>query len=355
MKTNYKQLAFAREYRGYSQSELANKISGLSQPNLSKYEKGFNSLSEELVFNIIEFLGFPIEWLYQNVSNVPENAHYRKRATLSKREKKSIEYGNRLVGFVVDQMSDAIDWPEFKHVPMDIQDGHTPKSIAKYARKVLGLNNGVPVSDIFTLLENKGIVVIEVNVHQKFDGVSFITDGGIPIIIINKNFNNDRKRRTLAHEYGHILMHCYFPIPDYRTEKIREDEVEEFTSEFLMPEDYIKVMIGNIKIGDLAELKRYWLTSMSSIVRRAKDLGFIDSDRYTYFNIELSRGGRSDDAVDVYIDEPSLFVEAYKLHKEHLGYTDEELANAFSIPLDVVTTYLNPPSLRLVHNLKKAL
>ncbi len=353
MKINYRQVTFAREYRGYSQSQLADNISGLSQPNLSKYEKGFNSLSDDLVLSIIDFLGFPISWLYQNISNIPENAHYRKRATLSKKDKTSIEFGNRLIGYIVDQMSDSIDWPEFKHIPMDIQEGHTPKSIAKYARKVLGLNNGVAIADIFTLLENKGIVVIEIDVHPKFDGVSFITDGGTPIIILNKNFNNDRKRRTLAHEYGHILMHCYFPIPEYRTEKIREAEVEIFTSEFLMPEEHVSKMISNLKLGDLVELKRYWLTSMSSIVRRAKDLGYISPDRYTYFNIELSRGGRSDDLVEVYIDEPNLFKEAYKLHKEELGYSDVDLANAFNIPTDAIVDYLNPPSLRLVHNLKK--
>lgn len=353
MKINYRQVTFAREYRGYSQSELSSKISGLSQSNLSKYEKGFNSLSDDLVLNIIEFLRFPKSWLYQNISNIPENAHYRKRATLSKKDKTAIEYGNRLIGFIVDQMSDSIDFPEFKHVPMDIQEGHTPKSIAKYSRKVLGLNNGLPVTDIFTLLENKGIVVIEIDVHQKFDGVSFITDKGIPIIIINKNFNNDRKRRTLVHEYGHILMHCYFPIPEYRTEKIREEEVEDFTSEFLMPEEYISGMVNNLKLGDLYELKKYWLTSMSSIVRRAKDLGYINNDRYTYFNIELSRGGRSDDEVEVYIDEPSLFKDAYKLHKVELGYSEEDISNAFCIPVDAIVNYLNPPSLRLVHNLKK--
>uniref|UniRef100_UPI00404B43E3 helix-turn-helix domain-containing protein n=1 Tax=Flavobacterium sp. TaxID=239 RepID=UPI00404B43E3 len=349
MKINYRQVTFAREYRSYSQSELASKIPGLSQSNLSKYEKGFSSLSDDLVFTITNFLGFPINWLYQNISNIPENAHYRKRATLSKKDKSAIEFGNRLIGYIVDQMSDSIDWPEFKHIPMDIQEGHTPESIAKYARKVLGLNNGVPVVNIFSLLENKGILIIEISVHLKFDGVSFITDKGVPIIIINKNFNNDRKRRTIAHEYGHILMHSYFPIPAFRTEKIREEEVELFTSEFLMPEDYIRKMVVNLKLGDLVELKRYWLTSMSSIVRRAKDLGYIESDRYTYFNIELSRGGRSDDSVEVYIDEPNLFKEAYYLHKQELGYSDQDIADAFNIPYDVVIDFLNPPSLRLVH------
>ena len=45
---NPKQLTFVREYRGYSQTELASYIPGLSQSNLSKYEKGIGTLSEEV-------------------------------------------------------------------------------------------------------------------------------------------------------------------------------------------------------------------------------------------------------------------------------------------------------------------
>lgn len=351
MNLYHKQIAFAREFRGYSQSGLSSQIQGLSQSNLSKFEKGFNTLSEELIFKIIDFLDFPIGWLNQNVSNFSENAHYRKRSTLTKRDKTTIEYGNRLIGFIIDQMSDSIDWPDFKHMPLDIEEGHTPISIARHARKVLGLTDGEPIEHVCTLLESNGIVIVETDAHEKFDGVSFISDGGTPIIIINKNFSNDRKRRTLIHEYGHILMHCYFPIPSHRTEKIREKETEEFTSEFLMPEKSIRQMLMGLRLNDLAELKRYWLTAMSSIIRRARDLGCISQDRYVYFNIELSRSGRKkDEGVDVYIDEPNLFKEAYQLHKIELGYSDEDLSKAFSLPVDVIKRYLNPSKLRVVRN-----
>lgn len=344
MHFNHNQITFAREYRGYSQSELASKITGLSQPNLSKHEKGFDVLSNDMVEKIMDFLNFPKEWLFRSILNFSENTHYRKRATLTKRDKTKIELTNRMIGHLIDQMSDSLEWPEFKHVPLDIQEGYTPKNIAQHARKVLNINQGVPVSNICTLLESKGILVVQVNAHPKFDGVSFLTDQGTPVIIINKNFSNDRKRRTLAHEYGHILMHCYFAIPSHRTEKIREQEVEEFTSEFLMPEKFLKPMLRGLKIGDLAELKRYWLTSMSSIVRSAKEFGLITKDRYTYFSIELSRGGRSDDKVKVTIDEPNLFIEAYNIYKNTLDYSKEDIARAFSVPLDVVQDFLEPPS-----------
>ena len=53
---NHKQLTFAREYRGDSQTELAESIKGLSQSNLSRFEKGFGVLSDDVQKKIIDFL-----------------------------------------------------------------------------------------------------------------------------------------------------------------------------------------------------------------------------------------------------------------------------------------------------------
>ncbi len=59
-----KQLKMAREYRGYNQSELANQIEGLSQANLSKFEKGFEGMiSDEKLKVIMQFLDWPFDWL----------------------------------------------------------------------------------------------------------------------------------------------------------------------------------------------------------------------------------------------------------------------------------------------------
>ncbi len=63
MEINYKQIIFAREYRGYSQTELASKIVGLSQSNLSKYEKGIGPLSTDVLNRIIDFLDFQLTFM----------------------------------------------------------------------------------------------------------------------------------------------------------------------------------------------------------------------------------------------------------------------------------------------------
>ena len=81
---NHKQLTFAREYRGYSQTELAESIKGLSQSNLSRFEKGFGVLSDDIQKKIIEYLNFPEEFFNRKINSRIENANYRKRASIGK-------------------------------------------------------------------------------------------------------------------------------------------------------------------------------------------------------------------------------------------------------------------------------
>lgn len=342
MEINHKQLTFAREYRGYSQTELAKLIDGLSQSNLSKFEKGISILSDELIEKVIYFLNFPLGFFKESISNKVENPHYRMRSTISKKMVNEIESRVKLSGYIIDHMTEAIEWPEFMLDILNIDDGYSPETIAKHTRKRIGLSPNEPVEDIFQLFENNGFIIIELELTEKFDGVSIRTDEGNPVIIINKNFSNDRKRFTLAHELGHMLMHVLgdFPIPDYRDQKEREKEANRFASEFLMPEEAIRSSLFNLKLSSLAELKRYWLTSMASIVHRAYDLDCINKDRYTYLNIEMSRMGlKKDEKLNVTIDNPTIFDTACKMHKNDLEYTDGELAEAFCLPLDIINEF----------------
>lgn len=341
MKINHKQLTFAREYRGYSQTDLSSMIEGLSQPNLSKFEKGLSTLSDELLSKIISFLDFPFDFLSKNISNESNTAHFRKRSTITKKNKTDIEQSYKIIGYLVDEMADSLMWPEFTFKTLDIEDGYTPQYIATYTRKFLGLKPNEPVRDICNYLEINGIIIVELDAIEKFDGVSFISDNGYPIIVLNKNFSNDRKRFTIAHELGHLLMHSVNnpAIPEHRLKEL-ENEANTFASEFLMPKEAIKSSLFNLKLSYLAELKRYWLTSMASIIRRAKDLDCITKETYTYLNIEFSRKGlKKNEGLDIYIDTPELFRKGYLMHKTDLAYSDFELANGFSLPVDIIKRY----------------
>lgn len=346
MKINHRQLTFVREYVGFSQSELAQKIPGLSQSNLSKFEKGFSTLSDEILDRVIDFLKFPKDFYFRKISNKSETAHYRKRTGITKKVRSEIEYGYRLIGYLVDQMAESVIWPDFALKPFDLEEGYNPTYVAKHTRKLLGLSDGEPVIMINELLEANGIIIVEVDVSDKFDGVSFVSDDGYPVMVINRSFSNDRKRFTIAHELGHLLMHSLNTpaIPDHRDQKIQELEANQFASEFLMPADAIKNSLYNLRLSYLAELKSYWHTSMLSIVKRAIDLNCINNEWYKYLNIEISRGGRveTENSVPVFIDQPKLFTKAYNLHKTELGYSDHDLSSAFSLPQYVIKKYCDP-------------
>ena len=338
---NHKQLTFAREFKGYSQTELSNKIQGLSQSNLSKFEKGLGVLSEDLQKKIIDFLGFPEDFYNRKINTIIENANYRKRATVSKTKILKFENKCKVIGYVIDELSESIEWPDFKLAPLNVEDGYAPEYIANYTRRLLKVNVDEPIKNIFSILETAGIIIYEINDDEKFDGVSFITDKGNPIIIVNKNFSNDRKRFTIAHELGHILMHNEnnFPISSYRD---KEKEANQFASEFLMPENYIKNSLRNLKLSEVGNLKRYWLTSMSSIIRRAKDLKCIDDNRYKYFLIEMSRNGfTKKEPIEVFIDKPTCLKNAINLFKTDLAYSLEDFSNYTALPKDIIDELFN--------------
>ena len=238
MKFNNKQLTFVREYLGYSQTSLASHIKGLSQSNLSKFEKGVGLLSEDVIKRIIDFLGFPEEFYEEKISNNVENAHYRRKAGIIKSKKDHIECANKLIGYIIDEMSESIEFPPIGLCMLDLEDGYTPESAAQFTRKYMGLKDE-PIENICSLLERYGIIIVEQDYDVDiFDGVSFVTDEGFMVLILNKNYSNDHKRFTIAHELGHIIMHLSskYPIPDHRD---KENEANRFASEFLMPESAI--------------------------------------------------------------------------------------------------------------------
>jgi len=328
MKVNHSQLTLAREYRGLTQTELSKAVQGLSQSNLSKFEKVF------------ETLNFPKEFFAKKINIDLEIANYRKKSSISKTLLQDFETSCKFIGYLIDEMADSVDYPDFSLVTLDLEEGYTPEEAAIFTRKNFRIATDEPIHDIFKVIENKGIIIYELNTDEKFDGISFFTPKGFAVIVINKRFTNDRKRFTLAHELGHLVMHCSpdFPIPIGRN---KEQEANDFASEFLMPKSAIMKSLGNLKMSALSALKNYWLTSKAAIVKRAQSLGAIDKDRYRFLNIELSRSGEKKKEKDtVSIDYPQVFSTSVGLHLKELGYTENELAGAFSLPLDIIQKYL---------------
>ena len=131
-----------------------------------------------------------------------------------------------------------------------------------------------PIPSVIEMLEEKGVRVIEIDAPAAFDGLSTFV-GNIPVIVINKNFPDDRKRFTALHELGHLLL----TIEDGADE---ERICHAFAGAMLLPDDCLNRLLGdtrhNIALGELVSIKEQYGISIQAIIKRAELKGIIDSN-----------------------------------------------------------------------------
>jgi Zn-dependent peptidase ImmA (M78 family)/transcriptional regulator with XRE-family HTH domain len=276
MKINGDMLILARESRGLTQQELAQK-SGISQSAIAKAEGGVRTdWDDENVKSVATALRFPVEFFTQNeqLLSFGSSAYfYRKRATIPAPDRKRIHSIVNLLRIAVRQYIKLIDIEPSRVLPqVSIEDyGYSAAKVAHTIRGMWNLPDG-PVKDLTALIESAGVLIMPCPFETKaIDGTSLRLADMPPLIFINSDLPADRWRFTLAHELAHLVMH---PVPH---EKM-EDEANEFAAELLTPAHEIKPQLLQIrgwKLADLVQLKLFWKVSISMILMRAKGLGVL--------------------------------------------------------------------------------
>jgi Zn-dependent peptidase ImmA (M78 family)/DNA-binding XRE family transcriptional regulator len=329
---NPQMLALAREMRGLTQLELSKKV-GVDQSNFSKIEKGLLQSSLDLLKLIGSALDFPQSFFYKK--NSLQNFspfYYRKRVTLSTKDLCKIEAQFKVLALCVDELLSSVDIPDFNIPPVTVKPDNSPSEIARKVRSFLQISPG-PINNIVKTLEASGIMVYFLKeTPEKFDGMTMITTKSKPIIFINSNMPNDRKRHTLAHELAHIVMHIR-NLNDFNKDNATLDkEADEFASEFLMPLLECRYELEKLRMSQLGVLKSYWKVSKSSIIVKAFNNRFIDDKKYKTYLIELSRNGeRKVEHGFVEIDKPVLIEKMVNAHLDQLHYTKESLMQILSL------------------------
>lgn len=130
-------------------------------------------------------------------------------------------------------------------------------SARKFASKIVESKKLVPPIDPVQIIKSYGIEIIE---DENQFGIEAFSDlGEVPQITINTEFTYlARKRFTLAHELGHIIipwhngdLKCdtdkpYNMIQGQKLLDTQELEANIFASELLMPHNWIKQQIGDL-------------------------------------------------------------------------------------------------------------
>jgi len=288
----------ARKMRGLSIKELAKRLEGaVSATGLDKYEKGlmFPQSSATLIA-LSQVLQIPIGDLLRPITmEIDTNKfEFRKRAKLTKTEKERIllVVKSKIEKYhEVEQMLNMKVKHDIDLSDMQISTSADARLAAIKVRKQWNLGSA-PINNPFVLLENHGVMVIEVDEPSKlFDGTSGSFEG-TPIIIINKgNFdiNNpieERRRFTTFHEYGHQVLN----IPEGVD---KEAMCDVFANEMLIPSDVFIAAIGETRKSiypiEMKTLQKEYGISIRALMMKAKQLEIITPNYYQWFNIKLNK------------------------------------------------------------------
>lgn len=351
-------LILARQSRGLSQSELASNCS-LSQAMISKLEgRLVNEPSLDVLSKLSQNLNYPTDFFYETdrIYGLPASVHagamYRKKTSVTKKSREQLEAILNIRILHLKRLLRSIDLdfdlPLFELDP----DECDPEEIAGKLRQAWKIPKG-PLHNLMEYVERAGCMVFLCDFDNlSVDGVTIRPSDLPPCIFLNKNLPGCRQRFTLAHELGHIIMHG---IP---TGDNMEEQADKFASALLMPKDDIKPYLqGKLTITRLAQLKPFWLCSMSSILYRAGSIEAVSPNSLKYLWIEMNKLGyklREPSEIDIQREVPKNVDEVINIHVQELEYSLKDMQSLLKSSNDDLH-YLyglgkdpNRPTLRLL-------
>jgi Zn-dependent peptidase ImmA (M78 family)/transcriptional regulator with XRE-family HTH domain len=306
-------LKSARKMSGLSMEALSERAGkAVTKQAISKYEKGLMNPGSDALVTLSRALGVKSDYFFRPQKVSLGELEFRKKSKLGRKEEESVKY--RTLDFLERylEIEDILGDKAIFNNPLSGTNVFNPEDAEKAAlemRRKWKLGDA-PISNLIELLEDKGIRIFEIETGGYFNGISAWA-GDIPVIAVRKQDDLLRKRFTISHELGHILL----KIHEKNNQKAREKLCHTFAGAFLLPENVIKAELGErrtrIALWELKKIKGIYGISIQAIMVRAKHLKIISDYTYKKFWITVTtRGWKT--------EEPGEY-----LGKEHANRFDQ--------------------------------
>lgn len=264
----------------------------MTQAALSRYEHDLRTPEPIVLERLARALGVApalLEHHGRMEGGIAVGAHMRRRATAKPTVWRELEARLNMLRLHTARLMDEVSMSAELHVPTFDPVATEPEAAARMVRAQWRMPVG-PVHSLSTWLDAAGVIVIEQDFgpSARVDGLSQWS-GAYPIVLVNVGTPTDRKRLTLGHEFGHLVLHTTYVDDDV------EVQANRFAAELFMPADEIRPMLrARLTLERLVELKRYWGVSMQAIIERAQHLGVLSStQRTSLYKVLSSRGMRT--------------------------------------------------------------
>ncbi|WP_096704078.1 XRE family transcriptional regulator [Magnetospirillum sp. 15-1] len=292
-------LHLARKKAGYSLRDLADRLEGkISAQAIGKYERGEMMPSSGILIGLAKALGVSMDFFAAPSGVRLGNIDFRKHSGTSVRERAQveaevIEHVERYI--LIEEILDlqSSEWQE----PFHRRLVSTPEGAEKVAEDVRNLwrLGEDPIPNLTELLEEKGVKVMLLDLPDRVSGLTCeVQRPGkepVPVVVVNKNHNLERRRLTMAHELGHRVMEA--------SEDILEKAANRFAGALLQPPQHVLQEVGHSRhrfgVEEVVATKRLYRVSAAAFVVRCRDLGIISNDYLIRIFQTIGRTWRSNE------------------------------------------------------------
>lgn len=279
-------LTVSRKAKGLTQAELGSLV-GVSQVAINRYEAGEREPNDAIIALLAETLGVTERLLHHGANfrgAIGVDAHMRRQKTTKASQWRRMEARTNMLRVHSSFLFEEVSIRSEQQVPTFDAEYTRPQEAAALVRAQWRLPIG-PVVNLTRWLEAAGCLVFEEDFGtHRIDGLSQWV-GDHPVMLINTTTTTDRRRLTLAHELGHLVLHSNEAHEDM------ENQANAFAAEFLMPEAAIRSDLRSVELGHLLDLKREWGVSMQALFERAFRLGLVSPTARTSFYKSLNARG----------------------------------------------------------------
>ena len=268
----------------------------VSAQAIGKYERDEDMPGSRVLIALSAALAVSEDYLLNDDELTLEGVDFRKKA--SPREEATIEA--RTIQLLERYLSieDILNlksaaWEQPRGAPYPVADLRDAEDAARSVRRDWGL--GVdPIPKLAELLEERGIKVLSMELHD-IDGLAAKVRrqgrDAARVVVVKKSAWAERKRFTLAHELGHMVMMTEASVDD-------EAAAHRFAGSFLMPADVVRAEVGahrsSISLAELIALKQRFGVSLQALAFRCRDLGIIERSVFSeLYRVFTQRGWRS--------------------------------------------------------------
>ena len=283
-----KRLKSAREMRGLSMAGLSAELGNSVTPQaIYKYESGKMLPGSPLLVDLSRVLQVPADYFFRPFAVNISGIEFRKKSKLKVHDRKAIE------GIAVDKVERYVEIEDicgcqqdvlFKKHEAPVASNDDVIDLVWQLRQTWGIGSN-RIQNVIRFLESLGVIVVEIDASEAFDGLSGYADD-FPVIVINKGFPSERKRFTALHELGHLIM----SFPDEADSRKHEALCNLFANELLYPSSVFKesasdLFKGKISLQDLADIQKEFGISIDAIMYKAWLSGIVSDSRMRNYHV----------------------------------------------------------------------